>query len=144
MAQETDEVFLTLITISHDSLTGPMYIVDHYDSIISNGVTYAGFPFQITLPDSGGEKPPRAQIKIDNIDRSIISTLRGLLTPPMLQIDVVLASQPDVVEMSFGHLTLENIQYDSMEITGELAYENILVEPYPGISYTPDLFPGMK
>ena len=142
-AQETEEVFLLLLTIEHEDMTSPLRLVNNSEDIVSGGDTYTAYPFQFELPSSGGDSPPRATIKIDNVHRDIVSTIRSLASPPEITISVILASQPDTPEASFGNLTLEEVSYDALEITGELAYENVLVEPFPGVSFSPDLFPGL-
>jgi hypothetical protein len=55
---------------------------------------------------------------------------------------VILASQPNVIEAEFAGLVMRNCEYDASEITAELLFESILVEPV-ALSMTPNIFPGL-
>ena len=140
---ETGEVWLTLLTIEHPSLAEPMRFVDDKQNIASRGNTYLGFPFSLIPPDDDPQKAPTAKLEIDNTDRRIVEAVRSLTSPPTITVEWVLASQPDVIEMSFENLTLAVAPWDAGSVTGELAYEDVLNEPIPGDSFTPSTHPGL-
>lgn len=142
-AQETGEVFLVLLTINHATLPAPIRVVNDTQNIVSGGNTYLGFNFTIVLPDEREDQPPRSRVVIDCIDRSIIAALRPLTSPPTLDIQVVLASSPNTIEASFTGFSLRQINYDAMQIEGELTMEEITMEPFPEGSMTPQDFPGL-
>ena len=145
-AQETGEVMLAICTISHASiLNGPLRVVNDLQDFVSDGLTYTAFPFQVTLPTDGQDTLPRLRLVLDNIDRSIIQAIRGIppSTPPMVQVDLVMASQPDTIEVSFTNLTLRNVDYDQFVVEGDLALDEDDREPFPSASFTPQLFPGL-
>lgn len=142
-AQETAEVFLVLLTVEHQDLAEPIRVVNNTEDITSRGHLFVGWPFEVTLPDSDPQQVSRATLRIDNVDRQITAAIRGLTSSPTLTFEVIMASTPDVVEVSFGNMQLESVQYDALEISGELTYENVLIEPYPGDSFTPQNFPGL-
>jgi len=145
-AQQTGEVLLSLCTITHPSiLGGPLRVINDLQNMVSDGNTYLAFPFQITLPGDGEEGRPTLRLVLDNIDRSIVQAIRSIpvSTPPTVQVDLVLASQPDDVEISFPSLTLRNVEYDVFVVSGDLALDEDDREPLPSASFTPQLFPGL-
>lgn len=143
MDQETDEVFLCLLTIEHETLPTPLRYVDDKINLVSRDNTYLGFPFAITLPDDDPERQPEARIEIDNTDRQIVETVRSLTSPPTISVEVVLAAQPDTIEIAFLNMKLNATEWDASVVQGTLAYEDVLNEPYPGKSFSPSTTPGL-
>ena len=142
-AQETGEIFLSLITITHEDLAAPLYFVNNTENITSRGVEFLGWPFEIALPDEREDALPTVQIRIDNVDRRIMEGIRGLTTAPTVLLEVVLASAPDVIEAGPINFTLRCVEYDALVITGTLTPEDMLNEPAMQFSFTPALFPGL-
>lgn len=141
-AQETGEVYLILLTISHPDLTAPIRVVNNNENVTSRNNFFVAFPFAIELPLEDSDQPPRARLRIDNVDRSIVASIRAIDGPPTVTIEVILASQPNTVEASFEALVLRNVSYDAATVTGELAFEQIVVEPVAS-NFTPAKFPGL-
>lgn len=141
-AQETGEVWLVLLTISHSTLPTPIRVVNNNEDITSRGNIYQAFPFEIILPSQDPDGIPRASLRFDNVDRTAISIIRGVEFPPNVTIEVILASQPDTIEVSFPNLTLRNVKYDAEAIEGELLFENLFSEPVT-LTMTPSRFPGL-
>lgn len=140
---ETGEVFLLLLTIEHASLAAPIRCVNNLTDIISNGETFVAFPFRIQPPDEQEDSAPRMRLQIDNVDRTIVASIRRLTSPPTVQLDVCVASQPDVIEASFPGFTLRQAQYDALTVEGDLSLDDIVTEPFPEGSFTPQHFAGM-
>lgn len=141
-AQITDEVWLTLLTISAPELTTPLRFVSNNASLTSRGNVFMAFPFDIEFPGQDEESPGEARLVIDNIDRSIVNFVRSIQTPPRITIEVVLASSPDTVEASFSNMTLRNVAYDAKTVSGILRFEDIVIEPVT-YAMTPERFPGL-
>jgi hypothetical protein len=145
-AQDTDEVWLVLLRIIHASITpgGVLRCVNNMEDITggSDNQTYTAYPFQLDLPNFDVDQPSVAKLKIDNVDRGIIEAIRGLPTPPKCDIEVVLASQPTTIEISLVGMTLRAADYDALEVTGTMTYEEIFTEPV-SLDMTPSRFPGM-
>lgn len=146
-AQETGEVVLARIIITHPLIIGgPLRLVQNLQDVVAGGNTYTAFPFQITLPDEDeAGATPRIKLVIDNVDRSIVATIRSLppSPPPSVDIEIFLASQPNVVEVSYTGLTLRTVPYDVFTIEGDLVLDEDDREPYPQNAMTPALFPGL-
>jgi hypothetical protein len=144
-AEETGEAFLILLDIYHASFGPPttLRFVNNYTDITSNGNDYIAYPFSITIPSDLEDSLPKVQLTIDNIDRSIMDEIRSLTSAPDVNISVILASDPDTVEAGPFETKLRNVDYNFSAITGDLQAEDILNEPYPGVFFTPDQFPGL-
>jgi len=144
-SQQTEEVFLMLLEISHDDIGPPtsLYFVNNYEDIYSNGQTYTGWPFEIHLPGDFDDQLPSIQLSIGNVAREIVDEIRTLNTAPDITLSVVLASSPNTVEAGPFEMKLRNVNYDAMVISGDLQGEDILNEPFPGHFYTPGNFPGL-
>lgn len=140
---QTSEVFLVLITINHNDLVDPIRLTSDNVNTVSNSNTFLQAPFQITLPDDTAESPPSARIVFDNVDRTIVQTIRSLTSSPTVDIQIVLASSPDVIEYEQSGLVLRNADYDVLTVSGELRGIEILDEPFPKDRFTPDNFPAM-
>lgn len=142
-AEETGEVFLTLLTFEHPDIPAPIRVVNNHTDIVSRGNRYIGYPFDIVLPGEDPSRPQSASLRIDGVDGQIVSILRGLTSPPTVTLEVILASSPDLIEVAFEDLTLSSADWDATTITADLAYEDILNEPFPGDSFTPATTPGL-
>lgn len=141
--EQTEEVFLCLLQISHESLGTPIRVVANNEDVIHNGDIYTAFPFEINLPDEREGEMPRVQLTIDNVDGTILAALRSINTPPTVDLKVVLASSPDVAEAQALSMLLKDFEYDATTITGTLAFETLLGIEVPGYRFRPDTHPGL-
>jgi hypothetical protein len=143
-AQETGEVFLLLLTIAHPQLAEPIRVVNNNEDVVSGGVTFQRFPFELALPPETEEAPPTVSLRIANADRQIVQAVRALAGDAMtVDVSVVLASSPDTIEAGPYRFTLRDVSYDAAIVEGTLRFEDVLNEPYPADSFTPARFPGL-
>lgn len=145
-AQETGEVLLALVTISSPSITGgPLRVVQDLHNLTSNGNVYTAFPFEIRLPEDGDDGPAKVRLSIDNIDRSIAVAIKSIppSNPPTVMVEIVIASQPDVVEITIPDMKLRDVTGDAFQITGELQIDDEDLIPFPEGAMTPQNFPGL-
>lgn len=151
---QTGEVVTMLLTVTHADLAAPIRVsADNADTFavdgvtvrgtISNGENYIYLPMQIVCPDDSEESISEARIQLDNIDRSILASIRSISSAPAVTIQIVLASQPDTVEATYENFALADVQADPLTISGRLTLGSFLGEPYPGGSMNPSNFPGM-
>lgn len=142
-AQETGEAFLVLLKISHQDLPEPLYFVRDGVSCASQGQVYIPVPFDITLPSDTDDEPPQAKITIDNVSREVTEAIRQIPVTPDVELSIVLASTPDVLEYGPVLFQLSDVQIDALTITGTLIYDPVTNEQFPCDSYTPEWFPGL-
>jgi hypothetical protein len=152
-AQESGQVIVTLLTITHPQLSAPFYIssdptqVVSYTPLIygtvSRGLTYTFIPFSVILPDDKDESPPAAKLVLDNTARELIPLLRSTGTPATIKLEQVLASAPNAVEISYPELDLVSMDYEAGQITLTLEINALLFEPFPAGTFNPADFPGL-
>ena len=142
MTEDTDEVWLPLVTISHADLGAPIRVVANNEDIVSRGNTFVGYPFELELPGQADDSPGEARLRIDNVDKQIVEAIRTITGPPTVLIEVILASAPDTVEIAIGAMTLRDVSYDALTIEGVLRFEDITIEPI-GATITPERFPAI-
>ncbi|WP_425401268.1 DUF1833 family protein [Algiphilus sp.] len=143
LAQSTGVVWLELITIEHLDLT-TVRAVNNTEQISSRGNTFEPFPFALKLPTQDGEQQPVAEIRISNVGREIIDSLRGLDGIPTVTLEVVTDADLDNVEWGPKQMDIIGVpSYNVDSITFRLSYERILQQPFPADSFNPALFPRL-
>ena len=151
-AQETDSVFIILITLSSDELDDDIRLasdpfetlpVANVQGVESNGLEYIFIPFEISLPRDDSTGTVSATLRIDNVEREIIAQARTITTPLSVKIQCVLSDDVDVVEMEYDYFSLSNLQYDAMTISGQLTLNYWGLEPFPSGRFIPSQFPGL-
>jgi len=142
-SQETGEAFLILLTIDHISLETPIRVCNNASNIVSRGLEFIAYPFELTLPDDRENASPRAKLTIDNIDRQIVKTLRDITSTADVLIEIIRAAEPDIVEAKFINFKLSNVKYDYFKVEGDLTIENFTAEPYPAGIFSPSMFPAL-
>lgn len=151
-AQETDQVFIALLTISSDELPEPIYVAsDSFEllpianvrGVVSNGQEFIYLPFDISLPRDDKTGTVSAKLRIENIDRQIIGHVRSISKPVTIKMQVVLSGDVDFIEMEFDNFQLTNVGYDGMIIEGDLTLDYWGLEPFPSGRFTPSGFPGL-
>jgi len=138
-AQQTSEVFLKLLTIEHDDLASPIRVVDNTENIESNGETYLAAGFDVKLPDDDG----RTTLSVCNVDRVMVQAIRSIDSSPTISLSVIMASDPDTIEVGPFVMQLVDVGYDAFTISGTLSFDDFLIEPYPGDTFSPGQFKGL-
>lgn len=142
-APETDEVVLLLLTIDESSLPEPIRVVHNTEDIESRGNTYLRFFFSAELPTETGDSPRPVRITIDAVDRQVVNALRAAVGQPTVTLEVVLASDPDVIEAGPFEFRLENASYTAESITGEINFAGVEQVRSAGHTFSPYLFPDL-
>lgn len=145
LAQQTDEVPLMCITISHSSFAAPYYLVFDTQPLQRAIAEFEPFAFQLTLAPESEDALPQVQMTIDNIDRKILTAIRTIPAGERvsMSMEVVLASQPDTVEVGPVDYKFLSIDFDQAQITGTLGFDDDLLNTTLGQTYTPVNSPGI-
>ena len=143
LEQNTDEVFLWLLTIQHQESNTIFRLVNNLDDIVSRGDTYMAFPFQFVLPEDDGETLPTIQISVDNVSLELIEIIRTYGTGITITAEIIMESAPDNVEYSIDDLSLVDATYNSQSITLTAQIQDLLNQRFPADDYLPRTFPGM-
>lgn len=140
--QESNDPFLSLLTLSHTNF-GTLHFVNNSEEIISNGMTFVPFPFTLVLPADDGEAVKDIQLLLDNTSLELIEELRSITDYIQVQIQLVLAANPDLVEVEVPGLKINNIEYNVSTITATLVLDNFLNTELASERYTPIFYPGL-
>lgn len=142
-AQETEEVFLICLRISHPDIT-TFRLVNNTEPVVRLDGTYQPYPFEVVLPKDTEGQVPQVNLVVDNVDREVSRQLENLQGRPRVEFEVVLASQPDTIEAGPFDFSLMNATVNAIVISGTLGYEdNILNQAFPAQSYSPINSPGL-
>lgn len=152
--EESAEQLLAFLTISHPELTDPIRVVSDPVDFVLDGNTYVGFEFEIKIM-TDDENAPFAQLSIQNVDRSIGTTLRAVNNPAKLKLEVIAGSEFNQTvdprteiataarTYTADELELVNVDGGVMFITGRLQTRDYSREIWPGTMATQDRFPGL-
>jgi len=151
-APETDEVFIILITVTGNDLATPIRIANDpmvllpvagVRGVISRGEEYIYLPIDIQLPQQDDTGIARARLTIDNVDRLIVEGARKASKGLSVTIEIVMASDPDTVEVSVPDFRFERVRYNALTISGDISLEYFDLEPFPSGRFTPSKWPGI-
>lgn len=152
-AQETDEIPVLLLTITHPDLVSVWrlssdnaILLDAEEQLrgtVSRGQDYYFFPMGVSLPEEGEDASNVIQVTIDNVGRELTSLLKSTTTPAAITIEVVLASAPDLVEVEFPDFELASADVDVGTVVLSITVDTMASEPYPADNFTPGSFGGL-
>lgn len=152
-SQESGEVPIFLLTVTHPALTDPILLSTDPTARLSTdplvyGTVSRGQDFlyagvDITLPDEQDRTPPASKLTVENVTRDLIPLARSVSTPPKVLIEAVLASDPDTVETTFAEFDMTSLIADAAVLTFDLTIDALATEPYPSGTFSPAAFPGL-
>lgn len=152
-AQESDEVPIFLLTITHASLATPIYLSTDSTTrlssdplvygTVSRSIQFLFAAIEFNIPNEEDKSPPRSKLTIQNITRGLIPLARSVSTPPSVKIECVLASALDTVEMTWPAMDMSNLQYDAGQLVFDLTMDAMTTEPFPAGTFSPAYFPGL-
>lgn len=152
-SEETGEVIVMLLFITHPELPGPIRLSSHPSTRISEqplqyvtnsrGLAYDFAPMTVLLPDEVTGTPPQSRLIIENVDGEMINILRSTSRPAKVKMELVKNSDPDLVEITVPVLDLRSVEYDAASISITLTIDALVTEPFPSGSFTPGYFPGL-
>lgn len=150
-AQETDKVFYQMLTLTpRDKDFEPVYVFNSSETengepkiIPHNGHEFIAFPFKINIPGEGEDASTELTLSIANVDRSLTETIRKLVKPIDVTLEVVLADHPDIVEAGPWHMTMSAVTVDALQIEGILTVDRFLDEPFTADRMDATIFPAL-
>jgi len=135
MQQETGEVPLCLLTITHPSLVEPIRLVndavseDGTTNIVKGGETFVAFPFDIILPSDLDKQPPRARLTVSNVSQEIVSIVLLPFPAPEVKIEIIRAGAPDEEGAVWDGLKFGEPEFDDMWVTTDLVSDDESLMP---------------
>jgi hypothetical protein len=148
-AQQTGDVYVTLLEITYTGASSTLYLVNNYQDIESNGNTYTAFPFVFTPPEEGDTPRSIARISFDNVDRSMAEFVGEVPVNTDIKVKEILlnAEHSDPLTTAGHEITRDyvwkNISIDRKVVSGDLEYLAYLNYAFPKMRKTPSKFPGV-
>lgn len=144
IAQSTEEIWICALKISHPSMDTVRIVNDTEPMQRADG-EYLPWSFECVLPDDDDSSNPTVTLTIDNVDREVSSKLRSITgEPPTCRFEVILASQPDEVEIGPFDFTVLEGASDLISLQLKLGYEeDFLNQAVPAQKYTPTNSSGL-
>lgn len=140
-AQNSPDPFLMLVTLTGDDFE--YRLANNTVDIVSGGRVFSAFPMKIQLPADDGENAREFQIEFDNASLLLLRALRSITDPIPCQIDMILASMPDVIQISIPDLKITSITYTKTKVTAKIVLDNFITVAMTSERYTPTAYPGM-
>lgn len=140
--QVSNDPFLILLTISNPSFS-TIKLVNNTVDIVSRGETYTAYPFRLTLPPEDGETQKDITLELVNISLELIDEIRAATTPITVDMEMILASNPDEVQLSVLTLKTKVVKYNQDAILATLYLDDFLSTELTSEKYGPDNFPGL-
>lgn len=152
--EATAELALIFLEVTHPALAEVIRVVNDPKDFVYRGVTYSKGYFELQLL-TDNERPPEGRLSVQNVDQRIGNTLRTLVDPARLRIDVVAGSQfnlgvdprteitPVYTEYVADYLYLIDVECDAMMLNGRIVSWDYTQELWPGVRATQDRLPGL-
>jgi len=154
-SQESSDYPILLLTFTHESLSDPILISTDSTQRISENATrivygtksrsknFIYYPLELSLPLQDESEAPKATLKLDNVGRDLVPTIRSLQSPPYITIEVVMSCSPDVVEITFPDFEILKFEYDATTVSCDLVLDQFAAESFPAGTFNSDDFGGM-
>ena len=152
-AERSDEVAVALVTITHPDLDAPVLLSSDptqritIDPLVygtvSNGESYLFVLMSVVIPDDIKGQTPRSQLVLENVTSDMAALCRSFVSPADVRIDIVAASQPDVIERTFLGMRIVKASIDAEHVTLDVTREPFTNEPFPSQRMTRQRFPGL-
>lgn len=143
LAQQTDQAYLILLRLMHPALAEPIRITSDRVHTTSRGALYVACPLDIHLPPDQERENAKVTVRISNVDREIVASLRAISEPATIEMEVVESATPDLVEAGPFEFQLSSAQYDALWVSGTLTYEPKMRNAWPALFYDPATTPGV-
>jgi hypothetical protein len=142
-SRHQEHAFLWLMTIKDAESSEIFRIVNNLEDVVSNGVTYTAFPFQVTLPPDEGSTPQSLQVSTFNASADLIKIIRGTLAPPEVKIDLITSNNPDFIHKTIDFMRVGGVEYDSLTLSFELVSSSAFARKTQNHTYNQKEFPGL-
>lgn len=119
---------------------GKLRVANFAHTFRSRGQDYLRGYFKVSPPPQDN---PRGALSltIDNVDQRVSSALRAITSPADLDLEMVYAHAPDVVERRFLNLKLRSANWNRSELTGQFGSPNTEGR-FMGMTIGPATHPG--
>lgn len=112
--------------------------------IVSNGKTYAPYPFSLTIQNDRSNETPTASLEFDNVSRGLTRWLEQLQGAPKAKLlhYKIQESDPDTLELNVLY-DLKNITVNRSKISGRLGFDETINKIGNPVQYRKINSPGL-
>lgn len=142
-ADHDDHAIFFLMNITSPQLDQPLYLVNNNEAIISRGVVYEPFPFDVVLPPDDGSKPQALKLNTFNLSPEFMDLVRQTQEPPLVKFEIVSTRDLNVVEKSIDFMQVGAAEYDALSVSFTLASSNFGARKTLQAMYSQVEFPGL-
>ena len=142
-ANHSDDALFFLMTIESPELDEPLYVVNNNEAVVSRGVTYEAFPFEVVLPGDDGGAPKDLELKTYNLSDEFMDLIRQTTEPPLVKLELVSSADMDFVEKTIDFMALGAADYDALTITFTLISNQFSSRNTLKNAYGQNEFPGL-
>lgn len=137
------DTIVALATVTHALLAQPIRATNNGKDITSNGNLFMAAGWRMQLPDEGEESDDEWQVAIDNVSTDIVTSIKASNVPPVITLQIVMASAPNAVEVLVENYALQDVDGDGAEIRGRMTLPMLREFDCPSKGFIPSLFPGL-
>lgn len=151
-AAQTDRIPVVLTEIRHRTLATPLRLSTDPSERISveplvYGTRRGGNVYEFVLmsaiwPDDQARAAPKTTLVFANVSRDMVAPLRAILDPVYVDLTIVMADTPDVVEARYTNLRGIRGSWDASQVSLDISREPLTSEPMPAGRITKARFPG--
>ena len=156
--QESENTDIVLLTITHPKWRTPIRLSTHETKLwkidketatpiygtYSRKKWFIYCPLQASIPNSSAEQAPEGKFTISNVTREVSQYLKLVDTEyPKITIEVVNSATPDVVDMRFPDLDLQNASWNADTVEISVKSDIAATEPSPWLRFSLSYFPNL-
>lgn len=145
-AENTGEVFVYAIKLSHADWLTDTYLVADSDDMVYGGQTYKAFTFSVTLIPQQEGVIPAVALTIDNTSLELMEFLRSVETDVSVDLSLFRRSGNGTNTLEIGPMSLKTSRFtaNNNTITVSLSMSvDYLNEPATKDRFTPSNAPGL-
>lgn len=152
-AQATDQIPVMLAAIRHPELVEPVYLSsDPTERITTDplvygtrhqGRAYLFVQMGALWPDDQRGSAPKSTLAFENVTPDMAAPLRAILSPASVDLTIVMAETPDVIEARYLNLKATMGTWDASTISLDVSRETFANEPMPAGRISKARFPGL-
>ena len=138
-----EPAYLFLLQINSPQLDEPIFLVNNNEPVVSRGINYEPFPFEVVLPPDDGQKPQNLKLVTFNVHPEMINLIRQAVEPPTVLLELVTSEDLDFVEKRIDFMAVVSAQYDALNVTFDLASSSVFSRSTLRGKYTQSEFRGL-
>ena len=138
------EPLAQLVTIRSDADPEPIMATDWPGGIVSDGVDFPHFPFELAWAGASKDNPfGQGRLTIANVDRRVEEACDAAMDPPEIDLALVRVAAPDVVERAITGARIPSVEGDASQVSAVVRPRDFSQEPACARNYTPATVPGL-